>query len=98
MHKEILQNGYKKLNNMKDTNKNDLSRQFTEEQIQVPDKHMKHAQSSQMLRKYELSEKKKKKEDHTYVPQRDMLAATPNIHPSKVQTAELADPEGPRTL
>lgn len=41
MHKEILQNGYKKLKNMKDTDENDMSIQDTEEQIQVADEHMK---------------------------------------------------------
>ena len=41
MHKDILQNGYKQLNNLKHTNEKDMSRQFTEEQIQVADKHMK---------------------------------------------------------
>lgn len=41
MHKEILQNGNKKLKHMKDTNENDMSMQGTEEQIQVPDEHIK---------------------------------------------------------
>lgn len=33
MHKEILQNGYKNLN-LKDTNENDMSRQFMDKQTQ----------------------------------------------------------------
>ena len=41
MHKDILQNGYKEFNNLKHTNEKDMSRQFTEKQIQVADKHMK---------------------------------------------------------
>lgn len=41
MHKEILQNGHKKLNNLKDTNEKDMSKQFSEQQIQVADKHIK---------------------------------------------------------
>ena len=41
MHKDILQNGYKQLNNLKHTNEKDMSRQFIEEQIQAADKHMK---------------------------------------------------------
>ena len=41
MHKDILQNGYKQLNNLKHTNEKDMSRQFTEEQIPVVSERMK---------------------------------------------------------
>lgn len=85
MDKEILQNGYKKLNNLKDTDEKDLTGQFMEEQIQGADKHMKPVQSSQISGKYELSKKDN-------VLQKDILAATSTMHPYEVQAGEQADP------
>ena len=41
MNKEILQNDYKELNNIQHTNEKNMSTQFTKEQIQIADKHVK---------------------------------------------------------
>lgn len=41
MHKEILQNDNKELNNLQHTNENNMSTQFSKEQIQIADKHVK---------------------------------------------------------
>lgn len=38
---KFCKNGFNKLDNLKDTNEKHMSRKFTEEQIQVADKHMK---------------------------------------------------------